>query len=155
MTRLARLAVALLAGAAVLVPVAGQGLPRGHFPVPEASPAVTSPWAAPMSRSEPPRRPCNRAGRWTRAEVRCAIRRAFPDHAQRMALCVAWRESRYLPHVTGRAGERGLFQIHPVHRAWLGRRWAHLYEPAANARAARDLQRRAGWGPWTTAGACR
>ena len=51
-------------------------------------------------------------------------------------------------------GERGIFQIHPVHRAWLGARWARLFDPVENARAARDLHRRAGWQPWTTADAC-
>jgi len=159
MTRLARALVAGLVAAAVLSPVAGQVSPRGFLPAPTADRAAAASWGASMSRSEPrrPARPeaCNQGrARWTRAEVVCAIRRVFPADPS-TALCIAWRESRLDPHATGRLGERGLFQLHPVHRAWLGaRRWARMYEPVANARAARDLVRRAGWSPWSTAPGC-
>jgi soluble lytic murein transglycosylase-like protein len=112
-----------------------------------------------MSRIEPRAatpRACN-AGRpaWTRAEIRCAIRRTFPRTAA-TALCIAWHESRLDPRAVGNAGERGIFQIHPVHRAWLGGRWARMFDPVENARAARDLHRTSGysWRPWSTAGRC-
>lgn len=52
------------------------------------------------------------------------------------ALRVAECESHLYPRAVGAAGERGLFQIHPVHRSWLGSRWARLFEPLVNASVA-------------------
>jgi len=43
----------------------------------------------------------------------------FPPETQAAALAVAWCESSYRPDVVGAAGELGLFQIHPVHFAYL------------------------------------
>jgi hypothetical protein len=117
-----------------------------------------------MSRVEPRAatpRACN-TGRpaWTTAEIRCAIRRTFPS-SPTVALCIAWRESRLDPRAVGHAGERGIFQIHPVHASWLGPRWRKMFDPVENARAARNLTRmpdgnggRQGWRPWSTAHAC-
>jgi hypothetical protein len=52
------------------------------------------------------------------------------------------------PHARGSLGERGLFQIHPVHFGWLNER--RLYEPRYNARAAFRLSRGGrDWSPWT------
>jgi hypothetical protein len=52
------------------------------------------------------------------------------------------------PRARGRLGERGLFQIHPVHFGWLDER--RLYEPRYNARAAFRLSRGGrDWSPWT------
>jgi hypothetical protein len=107
-----------------------------------------------QNRSRPTPRDCNDARpRWTRAEIVCAIRRTFPRDPI-TATCIAWRESRLDPRAVGRLGERGIFQLHPVHRAWLGTRWAKMFDPVENARAARDLYRQAGWAPWSTANAC-
>lgn len=59
------------------------------------------------------------------------------------------RESGGDPTATGSAGERGLVQIHPIHRSWLGGWWDRMYEPAANAFAAVSLKAQAGgWSPW-------
>lgn len=52
------------------------------------------------------------------------------------------------PNSRGAAGERGLFQIHPVHFGWLDER--RLYEPLFNARIAYRLSRGGtNWRPWT------
>lgn len=71
--------------------------------------------------------------------------------------CIADRESGWNPYATGSAGERGIFQIHPVHVSWLGwYKWSQLYDPVTNAWAAVTLYRRAGYSfsPWTTHGRC-
>ena len=157
-TAAARLAVALVGLAALYSPVAARTVPDGVIPARPAERPAADAWAAGMSRIEPARprtpRACNGGPvRWTRAEIVCAIRRTFPADPV-TATCIAWRESRLDPRAVGRAGERGIFQIHPVHRSWLGARWQRLFDPVENARAARELQRRAGWSPWTTASLC-
>jgi hypothetical protein len=48
------------------------------------------------------------------------------------ACYVAWRESRYNPWATGALGERGLFQLHPLHAR-------STYDPAANVQYAYEL----------------
>jgi soluble lytic murein transglycosylase-like protein len=160
MTAAARLAVALVGLAAFYAPIAARTLPDAAQPAQTAERPAAAAWAAGMTRIEPHRsrpspRDCNGGPvRWSRAEIACAIRRTFPADPV-VATCIAWRESRLEPRAVGRLGERGLFQIHPVHRAWLGARWARLFDPVENARAARDLQRRAGWRPWSTSSACQ
>jgi hypothetical protein len=69
------------------------------------------------------------------------------------ALSVAWCESNHNPSVVGGAGERGLFQIHPVHIPNLSSYggWDAMFDPSANIAYAFDLYSRAGWGPWTCA----
>lgn len=69
------------------------------------------------------------------------------------ALSVAWCESNHNPNVVGGAGERGLFQIHPVHIPNLSSYggWDAMFNPSANIAYAFDLYSRAGWGPWTCA----
>lgn len=64
--------------------------------------------------------------------------------------CIAYRESKWNPYATGSAGERGIFQIHPVHASWIGSDWWRLYEPAVNTHYAVELYRRAGYSfsPW-------
>lgn len=54
----------------------------------------------------------------------------------------------YDAHAIGRAGERGLFQIHPVHFGWADP--ARLFERRYNALVAYRLSH-AGrdWSPWT------
>lgn len=173
MKRAGRVLVATLAALAIASPLAGRALPRGVLtpptpianayapawpdlePTPAAGATIGEEAEAPAAGSRRAQPSCNTGrARWTRAEIRCAIRRAFPAGQRATALCVAWHESRFDPRAVGRAGERGLFQIHPVHRAWLGARWARLFDPAVNASVARQLQRRAGWAPWSTSSAC-
>lgn len=66
----------------------------------------------------------------------------------------AWRVVRcetggtFNPRSMGDAGERGLFQIHPVHFGWLNER--RLFEPRYNARAAYRLSHGGrNWSHWT------
>jgi hypothetical protein len=70
------------------------------------------------------------------------------------ALSVVYCESRFNPGTVGSAGERGLFQIHPVHIPYLADRglsWDAMFDPASNIQYAYDLYARSGWGPWTCA----
>ena len=54
----------------------------------------------------------------------------------------------YDPRAVGRAGERGWFQIHPVHRSWVD--WGRLFDPFYNTRVAYRLSRGGtNWRPWT------
>lgn len=81
-----------------------------------------------------------------RARVRVAVCATFKPCGP--ALRVAYCESRLDPLARGRAGERGLFQIHPVHFGWLDE--ARLYEPLYNARIAYRLSRGGrDWHAWS------
>lgn len=64
--------------------------------------------------------------------------------------CIAEHESHWNPYVTGGAGERGIFQIHPVNFKKF--EWWRLYDPVYNTFAAIVMYRDAGysWWPWTT-----
>ena len=54
----------------------------------------------------------------------------------------------YDRHALGDAGERGLFQIHPVHFRWVDE--ARLFERSYNARIAYRLSRGGrDWRAWT------
>lgn len=56
------------------------------------------------------------------------------------------------PHSTGDAGERGLMQIHPVHKeriARMGFTWDQMYEPGPNLEVAAAIYAESGWRPWT------
>lgn len=77
----------------------------------------------------------------------------FGDQCQK-ALSVVRCESSFNPGTVGAAGERGLFQIHPVHIPYLqdrGMTWDSMFDPASNISYAYDLYSRSGWGPWTCA----
>lgn len=81
------------------------------------------------------------------------ICQAFGDECAK-AVAVATCESGLNPATVGGAGERGLFQIHPVHAknlAAAGLSWEQMFDPAANIHYAHLLWSRAGWGPWTCA----
>ncbi len=67
------------------------------------------------------------------------------------ALRVAACESGMNPGAVGSAGERGIFQVHPVHRSWLGARWDRLFDPAVNVAVAFEMWSAQGWGPWSCA----
>lgn len=82
-----------------------------------------------------------------------AIRSVFGARAP-AAIRVARCETggTFNPNALGRAGERGIFQLHPVHRGWIDRLygWHRMFEPLWNARAAYRLSRGGtNWRPWT------
>lgn len=92
--------------------------------------------------------------RLRKADSRCAtstgvaavIRRVFGPTAG-AAIRVASCESHLYPRAVGAAGERGLFQIHPVHFGWLDE-W-RLFEPAYNSRIAYRMSRGGtDWSAW-------
>ena len=151
--RIATILVGLLALAAIVVPL---GLAARPVPVAGvARVALERPTVAAIVVLPTPR-DCNRGrAAWTPLEVRCVIRRTFPPGLVAAALCVAWAESRDQPRTVGSLGERGVFQLHPVHRAWIGEaRWRRMFDPVTNAAVALVLVRHAGWSPWSTAGRC-
>lgn len=82
----------------------------------------------------------------------------FPQSQWANARCIVHHESRGNPRAMGGAGERGLYQIHPVHRstftAVTGRPWSAAYEPGPNGQFAAHLWRQQGWRPWSTARVC-
>ena len=79
-----------------------------------------------------------------------AIRQVFPSATEDAAIRVARCESRLNRWAVGRAGERGLFQIHPIHFYWMDER--RLFDPVYNARIAYRLSRGGtSWRHW----ACR
>jgi len=74
--------------------------------------------------------------------------------AERTAFC----ESRWNPLAEGRAGERGLMQIHPIHIPRiqrLGYTWAQMYEVGPNLAVAFDLWSEQGTRPWRGSSSCR
>ena len=54
------------------------------------------------------------------------IRSVFGRNAD-AALRVARCESGFNTYAVGSAGERGLFQIHPIHRSWVN--WGAMFNP--------------------------
>jgi Lysozyme like domain len=83
------------------------------------------------------------------APIRRAICRVFARRCL-TALRVAYCETggTFNRFALGDDGERGLFQIHPVHFGWLDER--RLYEALYNARAAYRLSRGGrDWSHWT------
>ena len=83
----------------------------------------------------------------------------FPASERARARCIVHYESTGNPTATGSAGERGLFQIHPVHRSAFtrltGKPWSEAYNPVLNGQFAHRLWREQGWSPWTTLRYCR
>ena len=83
-------------------------------------------------------------------QIRSAICSVFKGQKCGPAIRVATCETGGTldPHSRGAAGERGLFQIHPIHFNWLNER--RLYEPLYNIRVAYRLSRGGtSWRPWT------
>lgn len=61
-------------------------------------------------------------------------------------------ESTMNPRAVGSAGERGLTQIHPIHRQRierLGFTWDDMFDPAANLTVAFDIYSEQGARPWS------
>ena len=84
-----------------------------------------------------------------RAQVRATICEVFGPRcapAVRVALCETG--GTLDPLARGRAGERGLFQIHPIHFRWLDE--ARLWLPGYNSLIAWRLSRGGrDWSAWT------
>jgi hypothetical protein len=78
----------------------------------------------------------------------------WPPHLAKVALGVAGCESGWDTTVTGKLGEYGLFQIHPVHtwrfRAEFGDD-ADPYDPIQNAAIAFEIWEEERWHPWSCA----
>lgn len=130
-------------------------------PTPTATPLVTpSPTPVPATPA-PTDRPTPVAGhteasRGASGDPAAVIGRRFGPHAGK-ALRVARCESGFDPRAIGEAGERGWFQIHPVH--WdsgkglvrqMGIDPATLFDPVVNTEVAYKLSRGGtDWSAWT------
>lgn len=96
------------------------------------------------------------ASRGVSGDPAAVIGRRFGPHAGK-ALRVARCESGFDPRAVGRAGERGIFQIHPIH--WRGPKGlvrlmgidpAALFDPVVNTEVAYKLSRGGtDWSAWT------
>ena len=84
----------------------------------------------------------------TEAEMRALVSAAgFPTATHDDALAVAWCESNWRHRATGASGERGLWQIHPIHPD-------STHDPLGNARAAYRISKGGtDWSAW--ASVCR
>lgn len=76
---------------------------------------------------------------------------AVAEQAVRVSSCETG--GTFSPSSTGRAGERGLFQIHPRYHqdriARLGFTWDRMYEVGPNIAVAASLYGDSRWRPWT------
>lgn len=88
----------------------------------------------------------------TRPGIEGVICAAFGPSLCAWAVCIAEHESGLNPGAVGRGGERGLFQIHPVHFGRFDP--GSLFDPAYNAAAAYQIYRSSGPSAWTTARSC-
>ena len=102
----------------------------------------------------------------TACTPREAAELAIQEHWGKDAACamrIADRESNFEAEaVNPRSGTTGLFQLHPVHKAWITKRFgydfAQLKDPMKNAQVARALSYEAakaygdGWQPWRLGG---
>lgn len=85
----------------------------------------------------------------SRATVKATICEVFGPRCA-PALRVAYCETggTFYPRALGRAGERGLFQIHPIHFGWLDE--TKLWLPGYNSLIAYRLSRGGrDWSAWT------
>jgi hypothetical protein len=117
-------------------------------PLTSAEPAEVAPIVPPVTLAE-------LMPRLTDAEVRAlAADAGWPTHRLDEVVRVSDCESRHRPHVVGAAGERGVMQIHPVHRslvASLGYAWDQVADTRVNLAVARAVFVQAGrsWRPWS------
>lgn len=81
--------------------------------------------------------------------AKAAIRQVFGVRAPAAIRVVACETGgTFNARAVGRAGERGLFQIHPVHFSWA--QPARLFDPVWNSRVAYRLSRGGtNWRPWS------
>jgi hypothetical protein len=123
-------------------------------------PPTTSTTALPVATTQPPAPAA--ADPAPAGHLHPAIAAAFGSgdlghQAQRVAAC----ESKLNPSAVSPTNDHGLFQINrptwDKPHAWdgwqqqTGTSWSAVYDPYVNARFARQLYDRSGWGPW----ACR
>lgn len=96
-------------------------------PTPTATP-TTAPTATPMARIGA------QSARYVPPEElrRMLADAGFPASQHDFLIALARCESSLFTHAVGNAGERGLFQIHPVH----GWRWEVAFDPWQNVQAA-------------------
>ena len=86
-----------------------------------------------------------------RGRVICAISSVFGAHTGagvRIASC----ESKLDPRAQGAAGEKGLMQVHPIHRKRveaMGYTWEQMTIPAFNLVVAKAIYDEQGWAPWS------
>lgn len=110
------------------VPVGGAS---GGAPAQRLNPPAPAPTAAPQT-------------------VEDMIRAVWPPEFADRAVRIAYRESRFQPHVRTWCCY-GIFQIHRQHLARLGLTSVdQLYDPLTNVVAAYHLYQLDGWGPWAT-----
>lgn len=84
-------------------------------------------------------------------DIKGYIRYVFGKHTDE-ALAVAYCESRFHANSVGGVGERGLFQIHPIHTKRiekLGLKFDDMFNPYRNTDVAYNIFKEQGWGPWT------
>lgn len=123
--------------------------------VPEttAAPTMTTtvpPSTVPATTAPPPPTTAARAGGCFGYRDLVAVH--FPASQIGNVCSVMDCESEGFAGAVGKAGERGLMQIHPVNRPALrlaGLTWGSMFEPDSNLRFAASLWRERGWGPWT------
>lgn len=104
--------------------------PATYTPSPTATPTATPvpPTATPVPPTPVPTWPTHRALTYDEMTA-LAYAAGFPSWAVPTAVAVADCESDFRPWATGAVGERGIWQIHPVHHD-------STYDPLGNARAA-------------------
>jgi len=85
------------------------------------------------------------------------IQTYFPASEWGMGECVMEAESHGNPNAHATVGEdsRGLMQINVAEGANPQYAVLNLYDPDTNVRVAAEMWGRSGWGPWSTAPACR
>ena len=89
-------------------------------------------------------------------EIRAGFAR-FGAVVAEQAVDVATCESDLVETAEGNLGERGVLQIHPVHREMierLGYSWDDMYRAGPNAVVAAELYSSEGWRPWRGSGYC-
>lgn len=127
---------------------AGAVLTPTPVPTPEPTPAPTAvPVLVAVVRPVPPPVVPQTA-------IEALVCRYFGAHCW-TALQVMWCESGGKPWKTGVRGERGLFQIHPIHASGnvvrAGYTWDQMYEPEPNVAVALFMWSNSGWEPWSCA----
>ncbi len=73
----------------------------------------------------------------------------WPEEELAEAVDVAGCESDWRPDVVGSYGERGLFQIHPMHNWRFEGEELNALNPIHNASVALAIWKLYGWDPWT------
>lgn len=79
----------------------------------------------------------------------------WPEWSYSILTSIIACESGGIPTQTGKAGERGLMQVHPVHAyktvVQAGYTWEQMYQPVPNLNVAYLIWQLQGWGAWSCA----